>query len=459
MTNYDWKHTFNAFYNWETDDTFIPTGDKYLSSFWIDPVKNPRYLQLSESLTSVGSFTTLDEITDLVALPGWNYVHIGSSNVFYNSTDRWAVISWTGYCKAWFLYNTSSALKVYVLDQTNVYRMNSDLSTKEATTAHAWWVVTAMCQATNTLVYAIKNVLYQINNAGTLSTVLSTIPYGSVVKNLYYYNDLLYVFTQLWPDVAIYQCSYDGSVYSINYTHTKEDISIYDATWSGGKIYWLGNTGLFQTNWIDSQKIKKQSFTSVSRCSIYRDDFLYIIDWVNVYRYGTDIPWFPIPFVKLINTTNVVAINWPYLFGSRSGWSSVLYTYWGYVTTGEIVTMPYDASVLWAEKNLEVIAFAYELAEGKTWASIQIQCQTNLMELDNSVTYANILTLSTLSNDIMRARIDVQEILTALGSNNADFNYIRFKIILNKWSTAYTPKVYQDIFIGGSFVNDKNMIW
>lgn len=54
------------------------------------------------------------------------------------------------------------------------------------------------------------------------------------------------------------------------------------------------------------------------------------------------------------------------------------------------------------------------------------------MELDNSVTYANILTLSTLSNDIMRARIDVQEILTALGSNNADFNYIRFKIILNK---------------------------
>ena len=46
----DWKHTFNAFYNGETDDTFIPTGDKYLSSYNIDPSSNPRYLNLSASV-------------------------------------------------------------------------------------------------------------------------------------------------------------------------------------------------------------------------------------------------------------------------------------------------------------------------------------------------------------------------------------------------------------------------
>ena len=43
----DWKHTFKTFYEGETDDTFIPTGNKYLSSYNIDPVSNPRYLQLS----------------------------------------------------------------------------------------------------------------------------------------------------------------------------------------------------------------------------------------------------------------------------------------------------------------------------------------------------------------------------------------------------------------------------
>ena len=455
----DWKHSFNAFYNGETDDTFLPTGDKYLSSFGIDPSKNPRYLQLSEALVSVGSFVTTDELADILALPDSNYVHLWPWNVFYNTTDRDAIVTGTNYCKAGYLYNTSSALKVYVLDQTNVYRLNADLSTLEATTAHAWWVVTAIAQATNTLVYAIKNVLYQINNAGTISTVLSTIPYGSVVKNIYYYNDLLYVFTQLWPDVIIYQCAYDGSVYSISYSHTKEDISLYDMAWSGGKMYWVGNTGLFQTNGMDSQKIKKQSLTSSARCSIYRDDFLYIIDGVNVYRYGTDLPWFPTPFVKLINTTNVVAVDWPYLFWARSWWNSILYTYGWYVTTWEIVTMPYDASSLWAEKTLEVISFCYELAEWKTWASIQVQCQTNIMELTNSVNYVNIRTISELSNWIMRARIDLQEILTALGTNTPDWNYIRFKFVLNKWSTAYTPKLYQDILIGGSFVNDKNIIW
>lgn len=455
----DWKHTFNAFYNWETEDTFIPTGNKYLSSFGIDPSKNPRYLQLSDALTNVWAFTTLDEITDIVSLPSSNYVHLWSSNVFYNSTDRVGVIAWTGYCKAGFLYNTSSALKVYVLDQTNVYRMDATLAVKEATTAHAWWVVTAITQATNTLVYAIKNVLYQINNAWAISTALSDIPYGSVVKNIYFYNDFLYVFTQLWSDVIIYQCTYNGNTYTLRYTHTKEDISLYDMAWSGWKMYWIGSTGIYQTDGLDSKKIQKNAFTSASRCSIYRDDFLYIIDWVNVYRYGTDLTWFPTPFVKYVNTTTTVAINWIYLFGSRSGWSSILYTYGWYVTTGEIVTIPYDAWALWAEKTLEVIAFSYELAAWKTWASIQIQCQTNLMELNNSVNYVNILTITDLSNSIMRARIDMSEILTALWNNNPDWNYIRFKIILNKGSTAYTPKVYQDIFIWGSFTHDKALIW
>lgn len=93
--------------------------------------------------------------------------------------------------------------------------------------------------------------------------------------------------------------------------------------------------------------------------------------------------------------------------------------------------MPYDAGVLWAEKNLNVIEFAYELKTGKTGASVQIQIQTNIMELNNTSTYINLRTLSTLGNTVMRCRIDRQEILTALASETPDWQYARFKIILN----------------------------
>jgi len=58
--------------------------------------------------------------------------------------------------------------------------------------------------------------------------------------------------------------------------------------------------------------------------------------------------------------------------------------------------MPYDAGAIWSEKNLDVIIFPYELKTGKTGASIQIQIQTNLMELNNTSTYKNIRTLDTL---------------------------------------------------------------
>jgi hypothetical protein len=65
----DWKHTFKTFYEGETDDTFIPTGNKYLSSFNINPSSNPRYLQLSERLITTDTETTTADLTDILALP------------------------------------------------------------------------------------------------------------------------------------------------------------------------------------------------------------------------------------------------------------------------------------------------------------------------------------------------------------------------------------------------------
>ena len=457
----DWKHTFNAFYNGETDDTFLPSGDKYLSSYNIDPSSNPRYLQLSERLVTTGTMVTTADISDILALPGSAYVYTGNGNVFYNSTEVTWTIAGSVYTFAHYLYNSAWLMKVYVFDWSNVYRMDSTLATKEATTAHATGTVTAVCQATNTIVFAVWNVLYQVNNAGWISTVLSTLPYGINVKKLYFYNDVLYIFTQDWPDAKIYQARYNGSSYDILYWHTKEDISIYDMCGTGWKMYWTSNVWLYQTDWVDSKLIKRNLFTSSSRCSIFHDNFVYIIDWATVYRYGTSLPSFSNPFVKLYtHTTYLASINWSNITESRSGWSVNRLSFGWRASTGEIITMPYDALILWADKNLEVLCFPYELKLTNDWASIQIQIQTNLMELNNTVTYVNLKTLNTLTNSVSTCRIDKQEILTALGANVPEFTYFRLKIILNRsTSTEYSPKVYQDIYIAGSWVNDIKKIW
>lgn len=458
----EWKHTFSKFYNWQTDDTFIPSGDKYLSSYNIDPVSNPRYLQLSDRITSINTLSTTANILEIVSLPGSATVYVWWNEVYYNSTNRTSVISGSSYYNAGFLYNTSSVMKVYVFDWTNVYRMTADLATKESTTAHAWGAVTAVTQATNTLVFAIGNKLYQIDNSWVISTALSTIPYWTTVKKLYFYNDLLYVFAQYWPDAVIYQCAYNGSSYNIQYAHTKEDVTLYDMAGSGGKMYWVSNIGLYQTSGVDSKKIKRHSFSSSVKCSIYRDEFLYMIDNAEMYRYWTSIPGFPDAFIPYsTHSVWMSALNWIVATTTTSGGSTSIVTLATRVpTTWEIITMPYDAGVLWAEKNLSVIEFAYELKTWKTGASIQIQIQTNLMELNNTATYINLRTLNTLSNATMRCRIDQQEILTALASENPDWQYARFKIILNWWDpdgsslNQYSPKVYQDIMIGGSFSKD-----
>lgn len=458
----DWKHTFNAFYNGETDDTFIASGDKYLSSYNIDPSSNPRYLQLSERLIRPNTLTTTADITDVLILP-WNAnVLTGFWSVFYNGADVSATIGWVWYAFSHYLWNSAWLMKVYVFDGSNVHRMNDTLSVKELSTPHATGTVTAVCQATNTIVFAVWSVLYQINNAGWISTALSTLPYGITVKKLYFYNDVLYIFTQDWPDVKIYQARYNWSSYDILYWHTKEDISLYDMCWTGGKMYWVSNLWLYQTDGVESKLIKRNTFNSSSRCSIFQDNFVYIINWGDVYRYWTSLPSFPNPFVKLhTHISWLLAVNWSIIVEWRSsGWTVKTLSFGGKATTGEIITMPYDAWVLWAEKNLEVLCFPYELKLANDWASIQVQIQTNLMELNDSNTYVNLKTLNTLTNSVSTCRIDTQEILTALWSNIPDFTYFRLKIILNRsTSTEYSPKVYQDIYIAGSWVNDIKKIW
>jgi hypothetical protein len=77
-----WKHTFSKFYNGETDDTFIPVGDKYLSSYNVEPVLHPRYLELANRIVKSSAMTTTSDILQIVNLPTTK-VYISTSEVLY----------------------------------------------------------------------------------------------------------------------------------------------------------------------------------------------------------------------------------------------------------------------------------------------------------------------------------------------------------------------------------------
>lgn len=471
-----WKHTFSKFYNWQTNDTFIPTGDKYLSSVGIDPVLHPRYLELAPAIFTNNTIATGADITKIVELPSFNNIYLGTWNIYYNTTSKSATVLGTTYQDCSFLYDTAWALKVFVFDATNIIRMNADLTTKESSVAHATGDVTAVLWIDNKILYAVGSIIYQVDYTSSISNAFSStlptfsaLPYGSIVKKLYAFNGILYIFTTIGSNTIIYQAILNSSnVYEINYKHTVEWVILRDMDWNWGDMYWvwqqigaISGSGLYQTSGVDSKKIQSVPFNSTVKCSFINSDYLAIIDWANYYRYGSSIPWLPKAFIKLLtHSVSFTAISSEYLTTVRSGWNVIQCGLWGntYQNTGEIISMPYDAWTIWTEKNLDVLIMPYELKAGKTGASIQVQVQTNIMEFTN--TWVNLVTINTLSDSVMLCRIDKLEILTALGSNNPDWQYMRFKVILNWWlpdwssRSQYSPKVYQDIFISGEFINN-----
>jgi hypothetical protein len=113
--------------------------------------------------------------------------------------------------------------------------MNADLTTKEATTAHATGDVTAVCNDSNTILYAIGSIIYRVDSTSTITNAFSAtatfspLPYGSSIKKLYIYNGTLYIFSTLGSDTIIYQALLQSSgYYAINYQHTKRGILVRD---------------------------------------------------------------------------------------------------------------------------------------------------------------------------------------------------------------------------------------
>jgi hypothetical protein len=53
---------------------------------------------------------------------------------------------------------------------------------------------------------------------------------------------------------------------------------------------------------------------------------------------------------------------------------------------------------------------------------------TDAMEIANTITYADVVTLSDTTKRV--SYIGIQEILTALGSNSPEWQYLRFKVTL-----------------------------
>lgn len=96
-----------------------------------------------------------------------------------------------------------------------------------------------------------------------------------------------------------------------------------------------------------------------------------------------------------------------------------------YPDSGFFITLPFDAGDYSEVKTDLKFRVGYQL---KTGTSITIGVMTDLMEMTNKTTYADVVTLSDTSKRV--SYISVQEILTALGSNTPEWQYLRFKVTL-----------------------------
>lgn len=96
-----------------------------------------------------------------------------------------------------------------------------------------------------------------------------------------------------------------------------------------------------------------------------------------------------------------------------------------YPDSGFYITLPFDAGDYSEVKTDLKFRVGYQLLTG---TSITIGVMTDAMEMTNTTTYATLDTISDTSKRV--SYIGIQEILTALGSNSPEWQYLRFKVTL-----------------------------
>ena len=342
-------------------------------------------------------------------------------------------------------------------------------------------ITTATVVVANKILFARANNIYEID---TWSYVVQTskdsnnqpvtLTYGHTVKYMYQFNDTLQV-------VATHNNNTYFYTYSISATATALQLiqrykvpvigyKCIDAIGSNGFIRWIS------TQWIhifsgNNQFVKalntipsaQRIFSTSARMAIYKD-LVTIADGTDIWEYGHILPGYPDILTRRtsINTISCVSEQW---FSTGTWWTTrieTILTWSSYRQTGNIVTLPYDASIFSEVKDNLKFRLWYILPSGSyagTQCSIVVGVQTNTMEQNNTVTYATVATITDKTKN--RQTISLQEINTALNTAGVspEWWYIRFKITLNAgnetWAIyAKTPQIFDFYLSHDNIKND-----
>ena len=399
---------------------------------------------------NTGTTTNVNQLSDT---PAW-LITCGDSKVLFNAWDVSGVIA-------------SAKRMEYKLDnswwQNNYFINSSWITTTDSTVSatvwvvawHPWatsWTITASCVVYNDILYARGSFICKYDSVTNTSTSLaSNVPIliGSTVKYMYFYNDMVHIVTVRGYDTIIYQVLYSSGGYGI---YGKEEIKGEVCVWAVGNgsiVYWIttttiywfsGNTSTFLRYIGTNNSFEEATFTATPSLA-YNNKFLYISAWTNIWKYGSRYQWRRAALTKKTYSQSILWITGRYI--QTQATTNYIYTDSSkYPDTGYFIYLPFDANDYSQVKTDLKFRAGYYLPTG---TSIELSVMTDAMEKVSTTTYADVVTLSDTTKRV--SYISIQDVLTALGTNTPEWQYLIFKVTLNggsgsSWARDNTPIFY-----------------
>ncbi len=424
-------------------------------------VDNMRFEQLDTTYASIGDTWTTNTINQMVESGGW-VISVGSSRVFVNTGDRSATVAGANRLEI-----TGDGVN-YFLDNTNILQTNSAVTSVTNTRSHAGWTVTASVLIYKSILFSIGATIYSYDLTAlwtapaSLATNIPIIT-GSVVKYMYFYNDMLVIVTTKDSDTIIYQVQYTSTGYAIYSTEVKKGFTCYWAIWDSGTVYWTTSDRIFWFQGGNSQELQYVWFQSdltawffgSSPKLAFDKGILYIANGSNIYKYGRKFAGRKNALTIRTFWETIQAITWNFLH-TQATTNKIYQISVRYPNSGYSISLPYDTWIYWDEKSNLQFRVGYQLPTG---TSITIGVMTDEMELVSTSTYVTVATITDTTKQ--RQYVSVSEINTALqaASKNSDWQSIRFKRTLNGagWSSGLrtlTPRLF-DIKCTHNEINDE----
>ena len=266
---------------------------------------------------------------------------------------------------------------------------------------------------------------------------------------MYFYNDMVYIVTVRGYDTITYMVQYTWSGYGIySREEIKWEVCVW-AVWDGWVIYWITTNKIYAFSWTQSTLLRyiwtnnsfeEATFTSTPSLDYYQG-FLYIAAGITIWKYGAKYQGRRNSLTIKTFSQTILGITGRYI--QTQATTNYIYADSNkYPDSGLYITFPFDWGDYSQVKSDLKFRVGYQLT---TWTSLTIGVMTDAMEMTNTTTYATVATLSDTTKRV--SYIGIQEILTALGANSPEWQYLRFKVTLNGgWGSSgardNTPSIY-----------------